>query len=90
MDQRTTPGGLLPQLLAKYDNLWADISAGSGLTAITRDPDFGRQFLLDFSHKVMYGTDYHDRRLLDALEGYELPQDVMARILDGNSRGLMT
>jgi hypothetical protein len=83
------PGGRLPELLAKYDNLHADLSAGSGLQAITRDPEFGRQFLIDFSHKLMYGTDYHDRRLLDALEGYELPEDVFAAIMDGNSRKLV-
>jgi len=86
---KVTPGGRLPQLLAKHDNLWADLSAGSGLNAITRDPDFGRRFLLDFGHKLMYGTDYHDRALLDALEGYELPEDALQRILDGNSRRLV-
>jgi len=84
-----TPGGRLPELLAKYDNLHADLSAGSGLGGITRDPEFGRQFLIDLSDKLMYGTDYFDRRLLDAIEGYNLPEDVYEKIMDGNSRKLI-
>ena len=88
-DGPVTPGGRLPELLEKYDNLHADLSAGSGLSAITRDPEWGRRFLVDFSHKLMYGTDYHNRRLLDALEGYDLPEDVFAAIMDGNSRKLV-
>jgi predicted TIM-barrel fold metal-dependent hydrolase len=84
-----TPGGRLPEMLSKYDNLYADMSAGSGRKALSRDPEFCRQFILDFSHKLMYGTDYHDRALLDLLESYELPEDVFAAIAEGNARKLV-
>jgi predicted TIM-barrel fold metal-dependent hydrolase len=50
-------GGAVPRLMAKYDNLWADLSAGSGHNAITRDPKFGLEFLDRFQDKLMFGTD---------------------------------
>ena len=51
------PGGAVPRLMRKYPNLWADISAGSGHNALTRDPDFGVEFLDEFQDKLMFGTD---------------------------------
>lgn len=50
-------GGAVRRLMAKYDNLWADISAGSGHNAITRDEGFGLEFLDEFQNKLMFGTD---------------------------------
>ena len=37
------PGGRVDALFGKYRNLFADLSAGSGYGAITRDPEFGLQ-----------------------------------------------
>ncbi|NMB98036.1 MAG: amidohydrolase family protein [Clostridiaceae bacterium] len=51
------PGGAVPRLMRKYSNLWADISAGSGHNALTRDPAFGVEFLDEFQDKIMFGTD---------------------------------
>lgn len=50
-------GGRLPELLRRYDNLWCDISAGSGYTALTRDPEFGFRFMEDFQDRVLFATD---------------------------------
>ncbi len=86
---KVTPGGLLPELLSKYDNLYADISAGSGRIALSRDQEFGRQFIIDFSHKLMYGTDYFDREHLDLLKSYDLPAEVFQAVTEGNSRKLV-
>lgn len=52
-----TEGGRLPELLRKYDNLWCDISAGSGNNALTRDWDFGCRFMEEFQDRVLFGTD---------------------------------
>ncbi|MCE5237449.1 amidohydrolase [bacterium] len=52
-----TPGGALPRLLRTYDNLWCDISAGSGNNALTRDFDFGCSFMQEFQDRVLFGTD---------------------------------
>lgn len=51
------PGGAVPRLMRQYDNLWADISAGSGYNALTRDPAFGIEFLDEFQDKLLFGTD---------------------------------
>jgi len=51
------PGGAVPRLMEKYDNLWADLSAGSGHNAITRDETFGIEFLDRFQDKLMFGSD---------------------------------
>ncbi|NUQ01932.1 MAG: amidohydrolase family protein, partial [Armatimonadetes bacterium] len=53
-----TPGGAVDRLLEKYDNLYADLSAGSGYNAMTRDPDFTPDFLERHWGKLLFGTDY--------------------------------
>src|SRR5581483_4489630 len=64
-----TPGGRVPELLARYPNLYADLSAGSGLTAISRPPEGqGRQFLIDFQDKLLFGRDEFTDRLMDHLK----------------------
>ncbi len=50
-------GGAVPRLMRQYENLWADISAGSGYNAMTRDPAFGIEFLDEFQDKILFGTD---------------------------------
>ena len=51
------PGGAVPRLMEKYANLWADISALSGLNALTRDESFGLEFCDRFQDKLLFGTD---------------------------------
>ncbi|MGH9328453.1 MAG: amidohydrolase family protein [Terriglobia bacterium] len=51
------PGGLVDKLLADYPNVFGDLSANSGLNAITRDPDFSRGFLARHSRKLVWGCD---------------------------------
>ncbi|MCE5241135.1 amidohydrolase family protein [bacterium] len=56
------PGGAVPRLMRQYANLWADISAGSGHNALTRDPGVGLEFLDEFQDQLMFGTDSCARR----------------------------
>jgi hypothetical protein len=49
--------GSLLTLLRAYPNLYADISANSGLNAISRDRAFGAGFLKEFQDRVLFGTD---------------------------------
>ena len=49
--------GRVPELLARYPNLYADISAGSGYNALTRSPEYGYQFLEQHQDKLLFGTD---------------------------------
>jgi uncharacterized protein len=50
-------GGLSDRWLGQYPNLYADLSAGSGLNALTRDPDFTRGFLDRHQRKLLWATD---------------------------------
>lgn len=60
-------GGAVPRLMRQYPNLWADTSAGSGNNALTRDPDFGLEFLDEFQDKLMFGTDSCQRSDVDTV-----------------------
>ena len=55
-----TPGGLTDRYLADYPNVYGDLSAGSGLNALTRDEDFTRDFLTRHQDKLIYGSDCSD------------------------------
>ncbi len=54
---KVKPGGLTDRLLADYPNMYGDLSAGSGLNAMTRDPDFGPDFLHRHQRKLIWGSD---------------------------------
>ena len=52
-----TPGGLTDRYLSDYPNMYGDLSAGSGLNALTRDEDFTRDFLTRHHDKLLFGSD---------------------------------
>lgn len=45
------------ELLKEYENMYGDLSAGSGFNAVSRDPEFGYKFLEEYQDKLMFGTD---------------------------------
>ncbi|HNR37316.1 MAG TPA: amidohydrolase family protein [Candidatus Hydrogenedentes bacterium] len=51
------PGGAVDRLMAAYPNLYADLSAGSGHNAMTRDPDFTLGFIERNWQRLLWGTD---------------------------------
>lgn len=51
------PGGLLDRLLSEYPNLYADMSAGSGYNALTRDEEFTARFFERHPNQLLYGSD---------------------------------
>jgi predicted TIM-barrel fold metal-dependent hydrolase len=55
-----TPGGLTDRYLADYPNMYADLSAGSGLNALTRDEAFTEEFLVRHQDKLVFGSDCSD------------------------------
>ncbi|RLF05269.1 MAG: hypothetical protein DRK00_04855 [Thermoprotei archaeon] len=91
--------GLVHKLLRKHDNLYADISATSGLNALTRDPEHAYRFLLEFQDKILYGTDFPclseygqygpDGSHLKFLKGLGLPSSALRRILRENAEQLL-
>jgi predicted TIM-barrel fold metal-dependent hydrolase len=57
---RVTSGGVTDRYLSDYANMYGDLSAGSGLNALTRDEDFAREFLKRHQDKLVYGSDCND------------------------------
>lgn len=51
-----TPGGLTDQWLTHYPNFHADLSAGSGLNALTRDKEHARGFLDRHQEQLLFGS----------------------------------
>lgn len=58
---KVTAGGLTDRYLSDYPNMFADMSAGSGLQALTRDEEHARGFLERHQDKILYGSDCDDR-----------------------------
>lgn len=88
------PGGAMDALMERYDNIYADLSAGSGSNAISRDLKFGREFLLRRADRIMFGTDFlspgQDVPQFDLFEKQlELPAEVQAKIFRDNARRLL-
>ena len=63
----TAAGGAIDRLMEKYDNIYGDLSAGSGANSISRDLEFGHKFLVRRQDRIMFGTDY-------LTPGQEIPQ----------------
>jgi uncharacterized protein len=57
---KVTAGGLTDRYLADYPNMFADMSAGSGLNALTRDQDHTPGFFDRHQDKILYGSDCND------------------------------
>ena len=49
--------GRIPELMRKYENLYGDLSAGSGFNALDRDRKYAAKFLTEFQDRLFFGTD---------------------------------
>jgi predicted TIM-barrel fold metal-dependent hydrolase len=87
------PGGAIDALMDKYPNIYGDLSAGSGAGAISRDLEFGRQFLIRRADRLMFGTDFlapgQDVPQLELFRRIELPAEVQAKVFRDNARRLL-
>jgi predicted TIM-barrel fold metal-dependent hydrolase len=89
------PGGAAPRLLAEYPNLYADLSASSGLNGIRRDMDFGLSFIEQFQDKLMFGTDTVPLWFIpewghfDFYRELVLPGDVERKVYRDNARRVL-
>jgi predicted TIM-barrel fold metal-dependent hydrolase len=52
-----TEEGVVPKLFRRYENLYGDLSAGSGCNALQRDRKFGIEFMNEFQDRLFFGTD---------------------------------
>ena len=87
--------------MRKYPNLLCDLSAGSGTSAMTRDPEFTYAFMEEFADRLFYGTDICRKSVLQdlpvrlsefldnaMLEG-KISYDTYYKICRGNAEKLL-
>ena len=88
-DGPVAPGGRLYLLFDKYPNLYADLSAGSGRTALARDPKHALQFVTRYADRLLFGRDYYEQKLHDFLKTLPLTTDVVEKIYWQNAERLV-
>ncbi len=57
---KVVSGGITDRLLSDYANMFGDMSAGSGLNAMTRDEERATEFISRHQDKLLYGSDCND------------------------------
>ncbi|MEA3400422.1 MAG: amidohydrolase family protein [Armatimonadota bacterium] len=100
-DGPVVEGGRVPELMSRYPNIYGDLSAGSGFNAVSRDPEFGYDFLEQFQDRLCFGTDVcrpsnkNDvlinlkNFLEDALEGGKISQEAFDKITHRNAQRIL-
>ena len=83
------PGGRIVKLLRECPNLYCDLSAGSAHNALSRDPAFSKEFLLEFQDRVLYARDYFDNIHQEFINSLGLPAEVLEKIYSGNALRLV-
>jgi predicted TIM-barrel fold metal-dependent hydrolase len=96
---KVTPGGISDRLLSDYANVFADLSAGSGLNALLRDEDHTRAFLDRHRDKLMFGSDCSDKvgsgprcsgsQCIAAIRRLASSPQVAQKILYGNAKRIL-
>ncbi len=85
---KVQPGGKLIEMLEKYPNLYCDLSA-SGHTALDRDHEFARKFLIQWQDRMVYARDYFDNVHQELLNSLDLPREVLDKIYYKNALKLI-
>lgn len=81
--------GRLYDLFERHPNLYADLSAGSGRMALSRDPEHARVFLEAFSDRLLFARDYYGGELHEFLKTVDLKPETRAAIYYGNAERLV-
>ena len=94
-----TPGGLTDKYLADYPNMFADMSAGSGLNAMLRDEDHARAFIARHADKLMFGSDCDDAigsgekcsgsQMLATIRRLAPSKEIERKLLFGNAKRVL-
>lgn len=91
---KVAAGGAIDRLMEKYPNIYGELSAGSGANSISRDLEFGRQFLVRRQDRIMFGTDFlapeqHVPQFELFEQDLQLPDDVRNKIYRDNARRVL-
>lgn len=89
---RVAAGGAVVRLMRRYSNLYADISANSGINAFMRDPEFAYNFIDEFEDRIVFGLDYcsitnkrpHIQWLNDAVKASRISPKAYDKIMYKN------
>ena len=57
---KVTPGGITDKLLSNYENMFGDLSAGSGLNSMIRDEAHTKEFFERHQSQLLFGSDCPD------------------------------
>lgn len=92
-------GGLTDRYLADYPNMYGDLSAGSGLNALTRDEAFTREFLVRHQDKLLFGSDCTDvagtgsgclgAQIIGAVRRLAADKRIERKLLYGNAKRVL-
>ena len=95
---KVSPGGLTDRYLSDFPNLYADMSAGSGLNALIRDEDHARAFIARHQDRMLFGSDCADvagvspictgANLISAIRRLSPSKAVERKLLYENARAL--
>lgn len=88
-DGPVQPGGQIGTLFDRYPNLYADLSAGSGLGALRRDPEHAKAFLTRYAVRLLFARDYYGGDLGAFLSSIELAEDVKEKLYFKNALRLV-
>lgn len=90
---KVNPGGAIDTLMEKYPNLYGDLSAGSGANSISRDSEFGREFMIRRQDRLMFGTDYLQPGQavpqFEVFDSLDLPAEVQKKVFRGNAERVL-
>jgi len=92
-------GGLTDRYLSDYPNMHGDLSANSGLNALTRDEAFTRDFLARHQNKLLFGSDCtdvegrgpacHGAQTIGAIRRLSVDKNIERKLLHDNARKLL-
>jgi len=88
-DGPVKPGGRLYRLFETYPNLHADLSAGSGLGALARDPRHALEFITRHADRLLFGRDDYQRELLTFLQTLPLSEETLEKVYWRNAERLV-
>ena len=83
------PGGKLLNMLEEYNNLYLDLSAGSGLNALNRDRKLAKDLLIKYQDRAFYGRDDVNNDLQEFLNTLSLPKTVANKIYYQNAERVL-
>lgn len=95
---KVTRGGLTDKYLSDYPNFHADMSAGSALNAMSRDPEHAQWFIERHQDQMLYGSDCDDpvgipprctgASMINLIRRLSPSEAVMTKLFSGNAQKL--